>query len=565
MSKPNNIDKIFTEGLEGYQVHPSSDVKSKIFASPMVIKPQKRWYLSKGFLLAGLFIITSSIIAGIMLFSSANSKSDGLFIDKAQNLLSAINTKSALSQETLTNSDNINTTQLKQASVIKNQSTEILTNNSSNKENHSLQETNQDKIIKNKQIIQNTNSLNASLTKQEKQNINNNDSDKLLTQNNSTKLQIDESTISKTVSSNELNQNKQTNSSSVSMNIFTNTETNNNNSVTNSIIPEKDKMHISFISETISKNTNIETSIAFMNTHTSLLPTLPFSEIFNPKDEIKPYYQKGIWYLKASTAMFISNYKSSVADIEWKPVSDAKQNMLKPSISNEFGLNIIYQRNRWQFKGGISYANYGEKLSAAALLTNPHQETNISYNGGYYEALISGIYYDIDTTSYYHYTYGQTNHIYIVDSTLAWETHYRPVDVTDTNNITRFDTIPKTLFNNRISYVELPLGVGYSFPQGQFNFILTANIIPGYFSTVKGMQMNTENYPALEAYSTTIFKKFTLSAGVGLEIEYSINEIWTISLEPFYKKVLFNIYSNEYHLDQRIDNYGFRIGLKKLL
>jgi predicted amidohydrolase YtcJ len=220
MSKPNNIDKIFTEGLEGYQVHPSSDVKSKIFASPMVIKPQKRWYLSKGFLLAGLFIITSSIIAGIMLFSSANSKSDGLFIDKAQNLLSAINTKSALSQETLTNSDNINTTQLKQASVIKNQSTEILTNNSSNKENHSLQETNQDKIIKNKQIIQNTNPLNASLTKQEKQNINNNDSDKLLTQNNSTKLQIDESTISKTVSSNELNQNKQTNSSSVSMNIF---------------------------------------------------------------------------------------------------------------------------------------------------------------------------------------------------------------------------------------------------------------------------------------------------------------------------------------------------------
>jgi hypothetical protein len=60
-------------------------------------------------------------------------------------------------------------------------------------------------------------------------------------------------------------------------------------------------------------------------------------------------------------------------------------------------------------------------------------------------------------------------------------------------------------------------------------------------------------------------KKFTLSAGLGVEINYRLNETWIFGVEPFYKKALWGIYSNEYKINQHVAGYGFRMSIKKLL
>ncbi len=558
MIKPENIDKIFTDGLEDYQIKPSPEVKNKIFVSSSAIKPQKPWYLSKGFLFLSSFLITSSIIASLVLLNSAESKSNGLLVYKNKDYLSISNTKSAVNPEIAINSKN-KYAELKNKKGLSS-AKKVKTDNPASNDDYKQYYSNQKGKNSIHQPLTTGNPSKYSQAKQAK-------SDKLLSQNITAKAtQINGDQINKAnTGTPESIQNKQPSSPSVSENYSITTEKTESTSNANYALPGKDKIEVSFANKSLSTTISDETHITLLTTKVSLLPSIPVSEIFNSQNGTPSYYQKGIWYIETSAGISLSNYKTSATDAEWRLASDAKQNMLKPSISNDFGLNIIYQRNRWQFKGGISYNSYGEKLSAAALLSDPHQETTVTYNGSYYEALINGIYYDIDSNSYYHYTYSQTNHIFVSDSTLAWESHYRPVDVTDTNNITRFDTIPKTTFYNKISYVELPLGVGYSFPQRHFNFILFANIIPGYFVSVKGMQIDTQNYPALENYSKTTIKKFTLSTEVGLEIEYSLNETWNIGLEPFYKKALFNIYSNDYNIFQCNNNYGFRISIRKML
>jgi len=276
------------------------------------------------------------------------------------------------------------------------------------------------------------------------------------------------------------------------------------------------------------------------------------------------HFKKGLWYIEANYGMFLTNYKVTTNNNEYTSAKNAKQVMLKTSFGCEMGINAVYQQKKVVFKAGLSYSNIGEKLSGKIFLNNPYNTTSINYNGGYYETIINGNYYDIDSTSYYHYTYTQDSIIHVSGSTLAWDTHNRPVDVLDTVNITKYDTIPETVLYNKIRYVQVPLSVGYAFPFGRFGCTILATVTPGYFVKVNGSQMSVTNYPAIEPYSKNTIKKFALSAGIGAEFNYHLNETLIIGVEPFYRKSILGMYNKDYKLNQNANNYGFRLSVKKL-
>jgi hypothetical protein len=118
---------------------------------------------------------------------------------------------------------------------------------------------------------------------------------------------------------------------------------------------------------------------------------------------------------------------------------------------------------------------------------------------------------------------------------------------------------------NNIRFIEIPFSFGYVIPCGRYSIAISANIAPGCFIAVKGSNMNTGLYPALEPYKKSTIRKFTFSAGVELEFGYQINEKLMLSFSPFYRKSLFPMYNDGNLINQNASHYGFRVGIRKLL
>ena len=547
MEENNKIDELFSKGIEGFSVSPSNDLKKKVFASPSAIKPLKPWYMgANGLLLAGSIITVSVILIYFGINYNNNYKNTAIYNNNINNYTNKnyklINSSYNISQNK--NSDS------------KNEISNIATEN--NQEINNINNINQTTLFtKPKLKVPNTapsahgSCLHEPTTQKSK-------NDKEVSNTNDiTNNTNNFSELINTVKSSELNE-SENNSQSPLVRVPT-------NQTTTSLVSDFNNQTSSTLFTLRHSELVSESAIILMN---SLFPTIlpqQYAEYMKLISEKPAHYKKGLWYIEANYGMFLTNYKVTTNNNEYTSAKNAKQVMLKTSFGCEMGINAVYQQKKVVFKAGLSYSNIGEKLSGKIFLNNPYNTTSINYNGGYYETIINGNYYDIDSTSYYHYTYTQDSIIHVSGSTLAWDTHNRPVDVLDTVNITKYDTIPETVLYNKIRYVQVPLSVGYAFPFGRFGCTILATVTPGYFVKVNGSQMSVTNYPAIEPYSKNTIKKFALSAGIGVEFNYHLNETLIIGIEPFYRKSILGMYNKDYKLNQNANSYGFRLSIRKLL
>jgi len=580
MEENNKIDELFSKGIEGFSVSPSNDLKKKVFASPSAIKPLKPWYMgANGLLLAGSIITVSVILIYFGINYNNNYKNTAIYNNNINNYTNKnyklINSSYNISQnknsgskneisniatennQEINNINNINQTTLFTKPKLK------VPNTNSKFQNPKLQTKNH-KLKIESQIpfkkdyshfnfifkgVREIASLSSSLIVQNYKEVPNTNE----ITNNTNNI----SELTNTGKSSKLNE-SENNSQLPLVRVPTNQTTppfvsDFNNQTNSTLITLR---HTELVSES---------AIILMN---SLFPTIlpqQYAEYMKLISEKPAHYKKGLWYIEANSGMFLTNYKVTTNNNEYTSAKNAKQVMLKTSFGCEMGINAVYQQKKVVFKAGLSYSNIGEKLSGKIFLNNPYNTTSINYNGGYYETIINGNYYDIDSTSYYHYTYTQDSIIHVSGSTLAWDTHNRPVDVLDTVNITKYDTIPETVLYNKIRYVQVPLSVGYAFPFGRFGCTILATVTPGYFVKVNGSQMSVTNYPAIEPYSKNTIKKFALSAGIGVEFNYHLNETLIIGIEPFYRKSILGMYNKDYKLNQNANSYGFRLSIRKLL
>ena len=547
MEENNKIDELFSKGIEGFSVSPSNDLKKKVFASPSAIKPLKPWYMgANGLLLAGSIITVSVILIYFGINYNNNYKNTAIYNNNINNYT---NKNYKLINSSYNISQNKN-------SGSKNEISNIATKN--NQEINNINNINQTTLFTSPKLqVPNTapsahgSCLHEPTTQKSK-----NDKEVPNT-NDITNNTNNFSELTNTVKSSELNE-SENNSQPPLVRVPTNQTTTPlvsdfNNQTSSTLLTLR---HSELVSES---------AIILMN---SLFPTIlpqQYAEYMKLISEKPAHFKKGLWYIEANYGMFLTNYKVTTNNNEYTSAKNAKQVMLKTSFGCEMGINAVYQQKKVVFKAGLSYSNIGEKLSGKIFLNNPYNTTSINYNGGYYETIINGNYYDIDSTSYYHYTYTQDSIIHVSGSTLAWDTHNRPVDVLDTVNITKYDTIPETVLYNKIRYVQVPLSVGYAFPFGRFGCTILATVTPGYFVKVNGSQMSVTNYPAIEPYSKNTIKKFALSAGIGVEFNYHLNETLIIGIEPFYRKSILGMYNKDYKLNQNANSYGFRLSIRKLL
>ena len=547
MEENNKIDELFSKGIEGFSVSPSNDLKKKVFASPSAIKPLKPWYMgANGLLLAGSIITVSVILIYFGINYNNNYKNTAIYNNNINNYTNKnyklINSSYNISQNKISDSkneisniatennqeinniNNINQTTLFTSPKLQVPNTAPSAHGSCLHEPTTQKSKNDKEVPNTNEITNNTNNI-SELTNTGK-------SSKLNESENNSQLPLVPVPTNQTTTP--------------LVSVFTNQ--------TNSTLITL--RHTELVSES---------AIILMN---SLFPTIlpqQYAEYMKLISEKPAHYKKGLWYIEANSGMFLTNYKVTTNNNEYTSAKNAKQVMLKTSFGCEMGINAVYQQKKVVFKAGLSYSNIGEKLSGKIFLNNPYNTTSINYNGGYYETIINGNYYDIDSTSYYHYTYTQDSIIHVSGSTLAWDTHNRPVDVLDTVNITKYDTIPETVLYNKIRYVQVPLSVGYAFPFGRFGCTILATVTPGYFVKVNGSQMSVTNYPAIEPYSKNTIKKFALSAGIGVEFNYHLNETLIIGIEPFYRKSILGMYNKDYKLNQNANSYGFRLSIRKLL
>ena len=547
MEENNKIDELFSKGIEGFSVSPSNDLKKKVFASPSAIKPLKPWYMgANGLLLAGSIITVSVILIYFGINYNNNYKNTAIYNNNINNYTNKnyklINSSYNISQnknsdskneisniatknnQEINNINNINQTTLFTKPKLKVPNTAPSAHGSCLHEPTTQKSKNDKEVPNTNEITNNTNNI-SELTNTGK-------SSKLNESENNSQLPLVRVPTNQTTTP--------------LVSVFTNQ--------TNSTLITL--RHTELVSES---------AIILMNSSFPTILPQQYAEYMKLISEKPAHFKKGLWYIEANYGMFLTNYKVTTNNNEYTSAKNAKQVMLKTSFGCEMGINAVYQQKKVVFKAGLSYSNIGEKLSGKIFLNNPYNTTSINYNGGYYETIINGNYYDIDSTSYYHYTYTQDSIIHVSGSTLAWDTHNRPVDVLDTVNITKYDTIPETVLYNKIRYVQVPLSVGYAFPFGRFGCTILATVTPGYFVKVNGSQMSVTNYPAIEPYSKNTIKKFALSAGIGVEFNYHLNETLIIGIEPFYRKSILGMYNKDYKLNQNANSYGFRLSIRKLL
>ncbi len=531
-NKNHPVDEIFSKGLAGYKVNPSMNAKKKLFAAPEAIQPEKPWYMASKYLYVVTSVVLITSVLTYFIFFQNNSASSDL---TSENTL--INNISIKYNKSHNNPHFISSELSNQPAINKN--TEQV---NSSDETHPQQVTDQ----------QNDNNALTSHTA--------NPIETPVKKNNTAAKK--EETITNTIAaSNLLSENK----------VVKKTELNEN---TQTLIIEANANQFSesHISASFSLVSNVisddRTSIDFIETLKPELHNLNNTSdiIFQAKKEAD-YVVKGFWFAEFKAGSFISNYKVTARESEWDKAVAAKQNLLQASPGNDYQLNVVYQKKNLLFKAGLSYVSYGEKLSGNVLFTNPQNQTQITFNNNApYDIIIGGNYFNIDTLGgYYHYTYTQTSHIFISDSTWEWNTQNTPADVYDTTQYTKFDTLPENTFYNNIRYIEIPLSIGFVKPYGKFSIGISACVSPGLFIAVKGSDMNIDHYPALEPYKKNTLQKFMISAGANLEIGYQINEKLMLSIEPFYKKSLFKLYNESNKINQYFGSYGFRIGIRKLL
>lgn len=564
------VDDIFSKGLSNFEVSPSSEVKKNIFSSPAAIKPVKPWYIVPNILYVSSALLVTSFLLYYFIFNNATKE---MVANKQTNIVA--NTINKNSTETNIQENEVNNTienainNIEKSSISTNSTPVNLSTSQSEKQrvedkgvNHVEQNrsvtttpnqknqgkqleiitapTSHDQQTQDKNFMASTSSKEESIT---------NNTSNIVVANNQKKLPV----VEKNESVADNNNTEPSASTIISP------------SATN--ITKNDQISLTLSGTKNALTLNIE-KVEFplmekILVHKFENVSLSDQTFINKESD---YHLKGLWYVEFKAGAFAGNYSTTSKNSEWDNAAKAKQELLVTSPGYDFQLNAVHQKNNWIMKGGLSYANYGESIKGKALLTDPYNETNISFNGGPYDVIIGGNYYLIDTLgSYLHYTYTQTDHIFISDSTLAWNTQNVLADVWDTTQVTLFDTLPKTILNNNIRYIQIPLSVGYVIPYGRFSIGLLANITPGYFISVKGSNMNAEQYPAIEPYKKSSFSIFTLSAGAELEFGYQINEGLMLSFSPFYKREIMPMYKEDNLINQKASNYGFRVGIRKLL
>lgn len=192
-----------------------------------------------------------------------------------------------------------------------------------------------------------------------------------------------------------------------------------------------------------------------------------------------------------------------------------------------FGLNVLYNKNRWQISLGAGLSSYATRFDYRKINT-------------------SGGFFQIDTLDVFYTVIDQQPvYTYITDS--IWIPLNRDELV--------YDRL------NRMGLLNINLGVAYTFYRGSnFDYYLKGSMQVGVPLWLKGNTIiDSDGFPATELDNNQ-FSNWLLGYSAALGIRYQLGNWIDVYAEPVYKRYLMPTTIN-HPLKRRLHEFGVQLGM----
>lgn len=212
---------------------------------------------------------------------------------------------------------------------------------------------------------------------------------------------------------------------------------------------------------------------------------------------------------------------------------------LKNTISTEGDIN----------KSVIQHPSFGLEIGSGILyplFKGVKFKTGLQFNFTRYNTEAYGNSHPVATTIMLHGTTGQLFPAYR-------STPY-------SNN----DGITPIKLHNETFQISIPVGVDVKLAGNEnLQWNIGATIQPSYLFAGKSYLISSDKRNYIK--ESSLLNRFNLDAGFETFISYKTNNGFTFQMGPQFRKQLFTTNSKQYIIEERLNNYGFKFGISKLI
>jgi hypothetical protein len=115
---------------------------------------------------------------------------------------------------------------------------------------------------------------------------------------------------------------------------------------------------------------------------------------------------------------------------------------------------------------------------------------------------------------------------------------------------------------SKLSFINLPITVGYSLKYHRFKSTLFGGISPGLLIAKGGKMLDKEQFGVSPVSQQDIFNTFSLNGLVGLDLQYRLSAKTTLMLCNSIQYSLINLYKTELGVWENPFGYGVQVGVK---
>jgi hypothetical protein len=259
----------------------------------------------------------------------------------------------------------------------------------------------------------------------------------------------------------------------------------------------------------------------------------------------KSWFELGSYY-----SPYLFDVKSKTLNQELVSNNLMFNNGVQPKFSWSAGLSLSYNYNRFRIESGLMYGTQSEEF----LQMIKAYDTLTVYSYNYFENSD----WNYDTTLILDLDeFLQGNIVYIpyIDSTQFYFNDSIMVSMQDSVLQDKLLTA-----GTKMSYIGVPIIGGYEFASGKFVFTPKIGVVFGILQNQTGTGYRISDGKIVEV-SALEMNKFTLNYYGAINLQYRTEEHLGLFAEPYISGAMMSEFKKANPADRRSTNYGVRLGI----
>lgn len=253
-------------------------------------------------------------------------------------------------------------------------------------------------------------------------------------------------------------------------------------------------------------------------------------------------------YSEVLVGMSLSPSSISTTHADWKENVDYRSESETARLSHHLGVNVRYHYKNWFVQSGLHHYTFRDKVvqDMEMLQVNPFVTTILSTTDYYSEVITGYIHSPIDSIPVFDL---------VLDSTVVTEQQETYYDSTYVRRTTGY--------TNTISYLEIPLMLGYEFSYRSMFVDVSAG-----FAYSRRIDQQVQ-YPNRELsqltdpdVSASLMRNHSLSMSLGLGLGYRLSNSTSVILSPVYQYQLQSNLTKDHPVVQRYQHLRLSAGLR---